>query len=95
MIINKPLEVNDVVTIKLTSGEELIAKLVNTAGSEWTVSNPYAVVMTTQGPGLQHWLVTADAKNIRIPKDKVMALELTIKDYKTQYIKITTGIELV
>jgi len=92
MIINKTFEVNDVVTLKLASGEELIAKLVNTAGAEWTISNPYAVVMTTQGPGLQHWLVTADAKNVRISKDKVVAIETTIKDYKSQYVEITTGL---
>lgn len=96
MLIDKGVTVGEVVTIKLTSGEELVAKLVEDAVSYYKLSRPLVIGHTPQGPGLMPYLFTVDpSKEIKLLKTAVTVAEATDKQFADQYIQSTTGIKLV
>jgi len=95
MIITKGVAAGEVVTMKLTTGEEVITKLVEIADNNYTIHRPLTLVMSPQGIGLQQWLFTVDPdRNIKISKDKVLIIEPCIKEMSKQYLAGTSGLTL-
>jgi hypothetical protein len=95
MLIDKGVLPGEVVTLKLTSGEELIAKLVEDCVNFLTVSKPMVLSMTPQGVGMMPYLFTVDpSKEVKISKTAVTVIEATEKDFANQYLSGTTGIKL-
>ena len=85
---------NDIVTLKLISGDEVVARLVEILEFQgYTVSKPLSVMMAQQGFGLVPWMLTAvpDAK-INITQDSVSSITKTFDAVAKQYIKQTTGL---
>lgn len=96
MIIDKGVAKGEVVTVKLTSGEEVIAKLVEETDTFIKVSKPRVLTAAQGGIGLAPYLFTVDPdKDIKLYKNTIVILEPTEKDYASQYISGTTGIQLV
>lgn len=84
---------NEVYTLKLNSGEELIAKVVGVDGNQLLVSEPVSVAPGPQGMGLVPSLFTVDHKGeIRINTNSVSVYGLTDEGVKNKYIEATTGI---
>lgn len=95
MIITKGVAVGEVVTLKLVTGEELIAKLTDISDNDYKVTRPLMLVIGSQGLGLQPWLLSVEStRAIKIPKERVIAIEPTIKEMSTQYLAGTSGIAL-
>ena len=95
MLIDKGVAAGEVVTIKLTSGEELVTKLVEENALFLKVSKPMVLSMTAQGIGMMPYLFTVDNnKDIRINKGTVTVIEATEKQFADQYLSGTTGIKL-
>jgi hypothetical protein len=95
MLIDKGVSEGEVVTLKLTSGEELVAKLVEEAVSYYKLSKPLVLGHTPQGPGLMPYLFTVSPdKEIKLLKNAVTVVEATDKQFADQYIQSTTGIKL-
>jgi len=93
MIITKGVAVGEVVTMKLASGEELIAKLTEINDKSYKLSRPLTLVASSKGLVLQPWLLTVDPdRTITIDKDKVVVIEPTIPEMSKQYIGGTSGI---
>ena len=93
MIIDKGVSVGEVVTIKLTSGEELIATLVEDNSNFVKVSKPRVLASAQNGIGMAPYLFTVDpGKDVKLTKATIVVLEPTEKDYASQYTKATTGI---
>ena len=96
MIIDKGVSIGETITIKLTSGEELIAKLVDERPDFIKVSKPRVLTAAQGGIGLAPYLFTVDPdKDIKIYRATIVVLEPTEKDYASQYLSGTTGIQLV
>lgn len=96
MLVDKGITPGEVITLKLVSGEELIAKLVENAVSYYAITRPMVVAMTQQGPGLMPYLFTVHPdKEIKINKTSVAIAEATDKEFSNQFIQATTGIKLV
>lgn len=96
MLIDKGVTVGEVVTLKLTSGEELVAKLVEDAVSYYKLSKPLVIGHTPQGPGLMPYLFTVSPdKEIKLMKTAITVVEATDKQFADQYIQSTTGIRMV
>ena len=93
MLIDTPYKVGDVVSMKLTSGEELLATLEEEKGSDYVLKKPLMLVAQQQGLGLAPFMFTAspDAK-ITVGNDKVVCITKTIEEMAKQYISSTTGI---
>jgi hypothetical protein len=96
MLINKGIAEGEVVTIKTTAGEEIVAKLVSENPMVIIVKKPLCLTATKDGIGLVPFLFTTDTDSeITINKHSIMVLAPTIKDAADTYIQQTTGIKLV
>jgi hypothetical protein len=96
MLIDKGVTEGEVITIKLTSGEELVAKLVEDGPLYYKLSKPMVIAMGAKGPGLMPYLFTVDPdKEVKLLKSTVTVAEATDKAFADQFIQSTTGIKLV
>lgn len=95
MIIDKGVSVGEVVTIKLTSGEELIASLVEETDKYIKVSKPRVLAAAQGGIGMAPYLFTVDPdKAIKIATATVVVLEATEKESAKSYTEATTSLIL-
>jgi hypothetical protein len=96
MLINKGITPGEVVTIKTTAGEEIVAKLVEENALGVRVNKPLCLTATKEGIGLVPFLFTTDPEaEVTINRSTVMVLAPTVKDAADTYIQQTTGIKLV
>ena len=95
MLIDKGVSSGDVVTIKLTSGEELVSSLVEETDAHYKVSKPRVLTATKEGIGMVPYLFTVDPdRNIKIHKP-VVVCEPSDEQTAKQYSSMTSGIALV
>ena len=95
MLIDKGVSEGEVITLKLTSGEEIVAKLVEDGAAYYKLKNPQVIGMGPKGPGLMPYLFTVDPnKEIKLLKITVTVAEATDKSFADQFIQSTTGIAL-
>lgn len=95
MLISKGFAEGEVVTLKLTSGEELVAKLVEDGPMHYKLKNPQVIGMGPKGPGLMPYLFTVNPdKEIKLQKSTVTVAEPTDEQFAKQFIESTTGIAL-
>jgi hypothetical protein len=95
MLINKGITAGEVVTIKTTAGEEIVAKLVEENSMTITVAKPLVLTASQKGIALVPFLFTTSPDaNITINRATVMVLAPTDKDASDTYIQNTTGIKL-
>jgi len=96
MLINKPLSPNDIITLKLVTGEEVIAKFLEDTGTNHRLHKPLVLSITPNGVAMTPFLFTAEIEgDITIPKTAIIATAATDKQTAGQYIKGTTGIQPV
>lgn len=95
MLIDKGVTEGEVVTIKLTSGEELVAKLVEDGTLYYKLNRPMVLTMNQQGLGMAPYLFTvSNDKDVKLSKGTVTIIEATEKQFADSYIQGTTGIKL-
>lgn len=97
MLISKTqYNTGDIVSFKLTNGDECVARIITADAAGWTVSKPCTVVPGQRGLGLVQSLFTGelDAK-VSLSVNHVLMHSPTIKEMCSHYIKTTTGIETV
>jgi len=88
-------EVGTIYTIKLTSGEELIAKVIEILGTELSITDPVSIAQGPKGMTLIPSMFTCDPeKPIRLNTSSVTLYGFTEDNVKDQYITMTTGIQL-
>jgi len=96
MLIDKGVTEGEVITLKLTSGEELVAKLVEDGAAYYKLSRPMVIGMGQQGPGLMPYLFTVHPdKEIKLAKSTVTVAEATDETFAKQFLETTSGIKLV
>lgn len=96
MLIDKGITEGEVITLKLTSGEELIGKLAADDVAYFKLHRPMVVGMGPNGPALMPYLFTVNPeKDVKISKSVVAVSEATDKNFADQFIQATTGIKLV
>lgn len=96
MLIDKGVTVGEVITLKLTSGEEIVAKLVEETDAYYKLSRPMVIGMGQQGPGLMPYLFTVHPeKDVKLLKTTVTVAEATDESFAKQFLESTSGIKLV
>ncbi len=96
MLIDKGVAVGEVITLKLTSGEEIVAKLVEETDAYYKLSKPMVIGMGPKGPGLMPYLFTVHPdKEVKLAKITVTMAEATDTDFAKQFVETTSGIKLV
>jgi len=95
MLIDKGVSEGEIVSIKTTGGEELIAKLVEETQAHYKLSRPMSLSMGAQGIGMIPFMLTANHdKELKLQKSAISAVEVTDKQFADAYIQQTTGIKL-
>jgi hypothetical protein len=95
MLIDKGVSAGDVVTLKLTSGEEIVARLDDETATHYKLSKPMVIGMGQQGPGLMPYLFTVSPDRvIPLSKSTVTVVIASDKQFADQYLQSTTGIKL-
>lgn len=93
MLIEKRPETNDIVTIKMSNGDELIGKLKSFDEQTLGINKPLAVVMGPQGFGLVPFILTIDPDaEIKIAKSEIVFYGKTLAEVANEYVKQTTGL---
>jgi len=94
MLIETPMKLSDVVTVKMVGGDEVVGKLLDEHMDAYIeLSKPLMVMMAQQGFGLVPYVLTAgpDAA-VRLDRAHVIAIVKTYDQVASQYIKQTTGL---
>lgn len=93
-MLSNSISVNDIITIKLISGEEIIAKYIEQDVSTLTVSKPLLLAQQGNGMILAPYILTAEkADNIKFFVSAISTFPTkTQPQVKMKYIEFTTGI---
>ena len=94
MLITKGVAVGEIVSIKLITGEEIIAKLEEETTDHIKVNRPLTVSLGPQGLGMIPFVFLAQNDSIKLNMNHVLVLAAAKKDAADQYIQGTTGIAL-
>ena len=76
MIVEK-IKPDEVYSLKLVTGEEIVARLVEDGNGYYKIFKPLVLSVTAQGAAMTPFLFTAEIEgNINVPKTAVIALSL-------------------
>ena len=86
----------DVVTMKLVNGDEIVTEIVEDAAMFYIVKRPQTVVPSAKGMGLMPSLFTGkENAEIMLSKQHVMLAAASVDEMVRHYLVTTTGIEPV
>jgi hypothetical protein len=89
------LNQNTVYTFKLNSGEELIAKVVQSGGDFIVMEEPVSIAPTQQGMQMIPSIFTADPKGeFRLNTTSIAMYAETDDSVRMKYLEATTGIKV-
>lgn len=86
-------ETGEIFTVKLTSGEELIGRIVEQTDDTIELTEPVSVAPGPQGMGLVPSLFTSErGKNVIVNRGAITMYCTTDESIQAKYIEATTGI---
>jgi hypothetical protein len=95
MLIDKGIAPNEIISIKIISGEEIVGKLIEENDKTYKLSKPSLINITERGLIMIPYLFSADMeKPIDVFKTGVVSVFVTEKNFANQYIQGTTGLKL-
>ncbi len=94
MLFEKPIASGDVVSIKLISGEELIARFEEETNDTVKVSKPLTVSLGPQGLGMIPFVFLGNKEKITLKQQHIIVMMPSKKEAADQYMQGTTGIAL-
>lgn len=95
MIIDKGISPGEVVTMKLSTGEEIIGKMIEENAHGIKISKPMVLSAGPQGIGMIPFMLTVSPdKDIVINYSSIVSKGVTDKQFADAYIQNTTGIKL-
>ena len=90
------VELDQVYTMKIANGDELVAKIIEQDEHTYTISRPLTVVPSQQGIQMIFALFTANPdKNVTINKSQVSLIAPSRDEVQDSYTEATTGIKPV
>jgi hypothetical protein len=97
MLATSNYNVNDIVTVKLANGEELVGKYTQSNDKDFVMVRPLVFTVNPQNGQamLIPWLMSVDPKStqpIALSKSNILAITKTIKDIADNYMQATSGI---
>jgi hypothetical protein len=96
MLIDTPLTAGDIVTIKITTGDEIIARLAEFNDNAYIISKPLALIDTGSGMGLAPFAFTV-SPSTKIPINRATVVFCAKTDTGTakSYIESTSSLHTV
>lgn len=94
LLTTKRYDANDIVTLKLVNGDEVVAKIKQDTNDEFVVTKPCAVLPSAKGLGLVQCMFSADTEvEIHIARSHVMMHAPSMKDMRDYYTEVVSGIK--
>ena len=87
----------DVVSVKLTTSEEIIGSFEDEDNDHYMIDRPFMVGITQQGIALMPWLQAVDVKSsrtVKINKKHIVAIAEPVEAIAKQYSSQMSGITL-
>jgi hypothetical protein len=96
MLIINPTKNGDIVSLKLTSGEEVVGKLTSSENNTYVLNRPIVLAMQEKGLTMIPYMMTAESSitDFTFKDLHVVHCVPTAKTLASQYIEGTTGIKL-
>jgi len=95
MLIETSFKKDDIITMKLVSGEEIVARLKEETNDLTTVTKPMAAMMSEKGLVLLPYIMTVNSENeIKFQKSSIIFIAKSLKEIADHYLQTTTGITL-
>jgi len=94
MLINKPFSRNDVVSVKLTTGEEFVARYGQQTENTLEVEKPMCIVPQQNGMGLAPFMFTTVETEYKFNMSHILAVVATHPDIAKEYQEKTSSIQL-
>lgn len=94
----KTLETNHIYSFKMTTGEEIVARLisVNNAENYMIIENPILVAITSKGLQMVPALFSSNmTENVKLNSNNWVMISETRDDIRDSWIEATTGIQTV
>lgn len=95
MLLKKPIAKGAVITIKLTSGEEVLARYDEETDAELCVDKPATIAQGPKGMGIIPWMMTSQTASVKLNKSTVVAFTSTDDEIAKAYTENTTDLKLV
>jgi hypothetical protein len=90
------VELDQVYTIKIANGDEIVARITEETDATYTASRPLTVVPGPQGINMMNSLFTADPdKQVTINKQQISLIAVSRDEVCDSYLEATTGIKPV
>lgn len=95
MLVNKGYAEGDIVSFKLITGDEVVAKIVNRSiEGDYIVNRPCTIVPAKQGIGLMQSLVSGEINtNVTLKGQHIVMHAAAVEEIANHYIQTTTGIQ--
>jgi hypothetical protein len=94
MLLEKPISSGDVVSIKLISGEEIIARFEEENSETIKIYKPLTISLGPQGLGMIPFIFLGNKERITLKHQHIIAMLPSKKEAADQYMQSTTGIAL-
>ena len=96
MLITKPLKKNDVVTVKLITGEEILGNFEGEDDDGLHISRASVVAANPEGGlGLVPWMMSSAPDKISINKNTVVTFSPTVEQIADKFTEATSNIQIV
>lgn len=93
MLVENKYKVNDIVTIALISGQEVLGKLTKYTDTVISINRPLTIAFSAQGAAFQPFTLTGDSDGeIDFNRDKVVVILKTNKHTADAYRAATSGL---
>jgi hypothetical protein len=94
MLLQKSAKQGDTVSIKLSSGEEMVARLESDSDNHIVVHKPLMLVAQGAGMGLAPYMFTTKDEKYTLNRDNIICIASTEKEMADKYVESTTGLKL-
>lgn len=95
MLIDRKYKENDVISLKISSGEEVIGRFVKEDLEHIYITKPTILGMNQKGIAMMPFMITVDPdKEHALSKNAVITYQLTDQEIAKQYLSQTSGIAL-
>jgi len=96
MLMQRPIKKGSVISIKITTGEEIIARFEEEGEEGLVVSKASVVAPNPQGGlGLVPWMMSSAPEKITINKSTVVTYAPTVEQIADKFTEATSSIQVV
>jgi hypothetical protein len=95
MLLTKKFTENDVISFKISSGEEILGRFLREDDTNFYITKPNVLMMNPQGMGMVPYMFTVDPdQEYTVFKTNIISYAKTDGEIAKQYLSRTSGIAL-